>query len=192
MGGGDKPLRLLAGQTMLARIIVALAPAPIAISANGDPSRFAMAVPVLPDEFPGQGPLAGVLAGLADRARRHAADPAGFGGAARACPIRRRKQRAGASFGRTLAGQRGWRVAGLAGPARQPQCARFCRNPGNAASRLCRRSFCQRKYAGRSRPAGSPRARWHVTCFPCAHDLRNSHEAVVDYARGAGSLGAGG
>ena len=74
MGGGDKPLRLLAGQTLLARIIAALAPAPIAISSNGDPARFATALlPVLPDEFPGQGPLAGVLAGL-DWAARMGAD----------------------------------------------------------------------------------------------------------------------
>jgi molybdopterin-guanine dinucleotide biosynthesis protein A len=64
MGGGDKPLRVLAGQTMLARIIAALAPARIAISANGDPARFATTLPVLPDAYPGQGPLAGVLAGL--------------------------------------------------------------------------------------------------------------------------------
>jgi molybdopterin-guanine dinucleotide biosynthesis protein A len=64
MGGGDKPLLQLAGQTMLARIIAALAPAPIAISANGDPARFGATLPVLPDEYPGQGPLAGVLAGL--------------------------------------------------------------------------------------------------------------------------------
>jgi molybdopterin-guanine dinucleotide biosynthesis protein A len=64
MGGGDKTLRLLAGQTLLARIITALAPAPIAISANGDPARFATTLPVLPDGMPGQGPLSGVLAGL--------------------------------------------------------------------------------------------------------------------------------
>jgi molybdopterin-guanine dinucleotide biosynthesis protein A len=49
---------------MLARIIAALDPAPIAISANGDPARFATTLPVLPDPCPGQGPLAGVLAGL--------------------------------------------------------------------------------------------------------------------------------
>ena len=66
MGGGDKPLRLLAGRPMLAHILDRLAQhhPHIAISANGDPGRFAMPVPVLPDETPGQGPLAGVLAGL--------------------------------------------------------------------------------------------------------------------------------
>ena len=37
----------------------------IALSANGDPSRFsAYGLPVLPDPIPGQGPLGGVLAGL--------------------------------------------------------------------------------------------------------------------------------
>ncbi len=66
MGGGDKPLRLLAGQSMLARILATLAPdhSAIAISANGDPARFATLLPVLPDAIAGQGPLAGVLAGL--------------------------------------------------------------------------------------------------------------------------------
>jgi len=67
LGGGDKPLRDVGGQPMLARVLAALAPeaAVIAISANGDPARFAaFGLPVLPDEFPGQGPLAGVLAGL--------------------------------------------------------------------------------------------------------------------------------
>lgn len=66
MGGGDKPLRTLGGQSMLARILATLAPdhAAIAISANGDPARFATALPVLPDAIAGQGPLAGVLAGL--------------------------------------------------------------------------------------------------------------------------------
>ena len=66
MGGGDKPLRLVAGRSMLARILDCLTPdhAHIAISANGDPARFATPWPVLPDPIPGQGPLGGVLAGL--------------------------------------------------------------------------------------------------------------------------------
>ena len=67
LGGGDKPLRELGGQPKLARVLAALAPeaAVIAISANGDPARFAaFGLPVLPDQFPGQGPLAGILAGL--------------------------------------------------------------------------------------------------------------------------------
>ena len=68
MGGGDKPLLEVGGDTMLSRIIAALREdvAAIAISANGDPARFAwLGLPVLPDgEFAGRGPLAGVLAGL--------------------------------------------------------------------------------------------------------------------------------
>ena len=64
MGGGDKPLIRLAGETMLARIIAALGAVPIAISANGDPARFATTLPILADPIPGQGPLGGVLAGL--------------------------------------------------------------------------------------------------------------------------------
>ncbi len=66
MGGGDKPLRLVAGRAMLDRILDRLTPAHrhIAISANGDPARFATNWPVLPDPIPGQGPLGGVLAGL--------------------------------------------------------------------------------------------------------------------------------
>ncbi len=66
MGGADKPLLAVGGQAMLARVIAALDLADIAISANGDPSRFdGFGLPVLPDgEFAGQGPLAGILAGL--------------------------------------------------------------------------------------------------------------------------------
>ena len=68
MGGGDKPLLELGGQTLLERIIGRLAADTphIAISANGDPARFAaFGCPVLGDgEFIGEGPLAGVLAGL--------------------------------------------------------------------------------------------------------------------------------
>jgi len=68
MGGGDKPLLLLHGRPILAHVLATLRPgAPaIAISANGDPARFAaFACPVLTDgPFAGQGPLAGLLAGL--------------------------------------------------------------------------------------------------------------------------------
>ncbi len=51
---------------MLAAVIAALDLPVMAISANGDPGRFgAFGLPVLPDgDFAGQGPLAGVLAGL--------------------------------------------------------------------------------------------------------------------------------
>jgi molybdenum cofactor guanylyltransferase len=68
MGGVDKPLLELGGVAMLARSIAALRPdvGAIAISANGDPARYAeFNLPVLPDEpFRAEGPLAGVLAGL--------------------------------------------------------------------------------------------------------------------------------
>ncbi len=68
MGGGDKPLLELGGQSLLACILDRLATetSHIAISANGELSRFAaFRRPVLPDgEFLGHGPLAGVLAGL--------------------------------------------------------------------------------------------------------------------------------
>ncbi|MEM9973082.1 MAG: molybdenum cofactor guanylyltransferase MobA [Pseudomonadota bacterium] len=68
MGGGDKGLLELAGQTLIERVIARLTPqcGAIAINANGDPARFAhLGLPVLPDSVPGHlGPLAGVLAGL--------------------------------------------------------------------------------------------------------------------------------
>ncbi len=66
MGGGDKPLVYLAGKRMIERIVPALDARHIAISANGDPARFgAFKLPMLDDgEFAGEGPLAGVLAGL--------------------------------------------------------------------------------------------------------------------------------
>ncbi|MES2710515.1 MAG: molybdenum cofactor guanylyltransferase MobA [Pseudomonadota bacterium] len=69
MGGGDKPLRELAGRPMLAHVVERLAPqvARIAINANGDPARFAQfGVPVVADDVPDHpGPLAGILAGMA-------------------------------------------------------------------------------------------------------------------------------
>ncbi len=66
MGGGDKPLLTVGGRSMLAAVIAALGVPNIAISANGDPARFAaFGLPVLSDgAYHGQGPLAGVLAGL--------------------------------------------------------------------------------------------------------------------------------
>lgn len=68
MGGGDKGLLVLEGQTLLSRVIDRLEPqvAGLAINANGDAARFeAFGMPVLPDSIEGfAGPLAGVLAGL--------------------------------------------------------------------------------------------------------------------------------
>lgn len=69
MGGGDKTLRMLHGRPLLAHILARLAPqcAALAISANGDASRFAAyGLPVWPDATPGLGPLGGVLAALED------------------------------------------------------------------------------------------------------------------------------
>ena len=68
MGGGDKGLRMLGGQSLLARVEARLAPqvASLALNANGDPARFSgLGMPVIADSVEGfAGPLAGVLAGL--------------------------------------------------------------------------------------------------------------------------------
>jgi len=75
MGGGDKPLRLLGGQPMLAHVLARLRPqvAGVVINANGDPARFAAhGLPVVADGLPDHpGPLAGILAAL-DWAADHA------------------------------------------------------------------------------------------------------------------------
>lgn len=74
MGGGDKALRLLAGQPMLTHVVARLAPqvAGLVLSANGDPARFEpFGLLVLPDDTPDHpGPLAGILAGLDHAAAR--------------------------------------------------------------------------------------------------------------------------
>ncbi len=68
MGGGDKCLRALAGQPILAHAIARVRPqvGPLLLNANGDPARFAgFGLPVVADvvgDF--AGPLAGVLTGL--------------------------------------------------------------------------------------------------------------------------------
>ena len=68
MGGVDKGLMTLAGRPMIAHAIERLRPqvATLAISANGDASRFArFGLPVVADDPADfSGPLAGVLAGL--------------------------------------------------------------------------------------------------------------------------------
>lgn len=68
MGGGDKSLRLVGGQTMLRRVIETLRPqvAALVLNANGDPARFAeFGLPVVADGIGGfAGPLAGILVGL--------------------------------------------------------------------------------------------------------------------------------
>ena len=68
MGGGDKPLREIAGRPLLQRVIDRLAPQcdGLLLNANGDATRFAdFGLPVVADsvaDFPG--PLAGILAAL--------------------------------------------------------------------------------------------------------------------------------
>ena len=68
MGGGDKCLRALGGQPILAHIIARAAPqvGALVLNANGDPARFAaFGLPVAADVVEGYaGPLAGVLTGL--------------------------------------------------------------------------------------------------------------------------------
>ena len=75
MGGGDKCLRRLAGETLLARVIERAAPqvGPLILNANGAPKRFAAyGLPVVADVVEGHaGPLAGILTAL-DWAAAHA------------------------------------------------------------------------------------------------------------------------
>ena len=68
MGGGEKALQLLGGQTMISRVIDRMAPQVdrLAINANSDPEPYLdFGLPVLPDSIGGHaGPLVGVLTGL--------------------------------------------------------------------------------------------------------------------------------
>jgi molybdopterin-guanine dinucleotide biosynthesis protein A len=77
MGGGDKPLRLVAGRSLLDHVIARMAPqcAGLILNANGDPMRFAATgLPVVADDVPGfAGPLAGIVAAL-DWAAQHRPD----------------------------------------------------------------------------------------------------------------------
>ena len=84
MGGGDKALMELGGETLLARVIARLQPqvGEIVLNANGDPGRFAeFGLPVVADTVAGfAGPLAGILAGMrwaAARGHTHVASAAG-------------------------------------------------------------------------------------------------------------------
>lgn len=77
MGGGDKGLLQVGGQSLLSRVCDRLAPqvSGLALNANGDAARFAdLGLPVVADSIEGfAGPLAGVLAGL-DWAAEQGAD----------------------------------------------------------------------------------------------------------------------
>jgi molybdopterin-guanine dinucleotide biosynthesis protein A len=68
MGGGDKCLRVLAGRTILDRVMARARPQveALALNANGDPARFAgFGLAVVADSIADfAGPLAGILAGL--------------------------------------------------------------------------------------------------------------------------------
>ncbi len=64
--GADKALVALAGKPLIQWVAEGFAPQveALALSANGDPARFAaLGLPVLPDAFP-KGPLSGILAAL--------------------------------------------------------------------------------------------------------------------------------
>ena len=77
MGGGDKGMLEIGGQSLLTHVTDRLGPqvGGMALNANGDPLRFdGLNLPVLPDTIEGfAGPLAGVLAGL-DWAAEQGAD----------------------------------------------------------------------------------------------------------------------
>jgi molybdenum cofactor guanylyltransferase len=68
LGGGDKALRMVGGQTVLARLVGRFAPqvTQLILNANDDAARFnEFGLPVVSDDLPDRpGPLAGVLAGL--------------------------------------------------------------------------------------------------------------------------------
>ena len=74
MGGGDKPMRLIEGRTILDHVMSRFSPQcdELLLNANGDPARFAhFGLPVVADsvaDYPG--PLAGVLAALDWAAKR--------------------------------------------------------------------------------------------------------------------------
>jgi molybdopterin-guanine dinucleotide biosynthesis protein A len=90
MGGGDKPMRRVAGRPLLQRVIDRLAPQchGVMLNANGDAARFeAFGLPVIADDvadFPG--PLAGILAGL-DWAAAHRPDARWMLSAPGDCPF---------------------------------------------------------------------------------------------------------
>jgi molybdopterin-guanine dinucleotide biosynthesis protein A len=90
MGGGDKPMRSIAGKTILERVIARLGSQcdGLILNANGDPARFAaFGLPVIADsvaDFPG--PLAGILAAL-DWMAAHRPDVTMVLSAAADCPF---------------------------------------------------------------------------------------------------------
>lgn len=78
LGGGDKALRRIGGEILLARIARCLTPqvSVLLLNANGPAERFGLPLPVVPDELPDTpGPLAGILAGLDHVARAFPGEP---------------------------------------------------------------------------------------------------------------------
>lgn len=77
MGGGDKALLQIGGETILDRVVARFGPqcTQLVLNANGDPARFGrFRLPVVADDIPDfAGPLAGILAGL-DWLADHAPD----------------------------------------------------------------------------------------------------------------------
>jgi molybdopterin-guanine dinucleotide biosynthesis protein A len=63
--GADKATAVLCGETLLSRVCRRAAPQATALLINRNVGDHPLQYQLLPDEFPGQGPLAGVLAGLA-------------------------------------------------------------------------------------------------------------------------------
>lgn len=90
MGGGDKPMKMIGGRTILERVIARLAPQcdGMILNANGDPARFAgFGFPVVADTVEGfAGPLAGVLTAL-DWAATHRPEIEWVLSAATDCPF---------------------------------------------------------------------------------------------------------
>ena len=90
MGGGDKGMIRIGGETILDRALSRMKPqcSRMIINANGDPSRFAFTgFPVVPDDIPDfAGPLAGILAGL-DWAAVNAPDTQYVASAPGDCPF---------------------------------------------------------------------------------------------------------
>jgi molybdopterin-guanine dinucleotide biosynthesis protein A len=90
MGGGDKPMRMIAGRPILDHVIDRIAPQcdGLVLNANGDPARFAdWELPVVADtveDYPG--PLAGILAAL-EWAAEHRPDLEWVASAPGDCPF---------------------------------------------------------------------------------------------------------
>ena len=126
MGGGDKPLLELAGTRMIERIVAALGHPRIAISANGDPARFAAFGPASAAgrRVRGRG-AAGRRAGGAGLGRSAGRDslltvpgdtpfiPRGLAAVLAPAPCLRREHGTAAPSGRALAGGLPRRAAGL-------------------------------------------------------------------------------